>query len=466
MTLKTEKKPIYKTSLLADETLYEMAYDAIAQKTYFYGCDKAGNVESQIEEVTHRGILYAPLPANNDLVAKKVILFPSEPQPYESEEQILKEIRTFINTYLDVSEVFEQIATYYVLFTWLYDRFNEVPYLRAIGDYGSGKSRLLHTVGSLAYKPIFTAGATTVSPIFRILDESKGTLVLDEADFGHSDMTSDIVKVLNTGYQRGTPVLRAEGKGTYDLRTFEVFGPKIVATRETFKDKALESRFFFLDMGSSSLRKDIPRTLDESFYQQAQQIRNKLLMWRFDNYFKPLNKREELIEGIHPRLNQIVVPLLTIIKDLGIREQLKGFIVKYNSELVADRGMSWESDIVLAVLRLEYQKKLTEPTVKEITDELNREIDIGEDTLQPRKVGWYLRAKLQLKTEKTRRGFILNIARNRKRLDMWKERYGITVEDISGEDENVVNVVEETKNCPMIDPNDPEVNPFASSKVF
>ena len=466
MTLKTEKKPIYKTSLLADETLYEMAYDAIAQKNYFYGCDKAGNVESQIEEVTHRGILYAPLPANNDLVAKKVILFPSEPQPYESEEQILKEIRTFINTYLDVSEVFEQIATYYVLFTWLYDRFNEVPYLRAIGDYGSGKSRLLHTVGSLAYKPIFTAGATTVSPIFRILDESKGTLVLDEADFGHSDMTSDIVKVLNTGYQRGTPVLRAEGKGTYDLRTFEVFGPKIVATRETFKDKALESRFLVEDMGSSSLRKDIPRTLDESFYQQAQQIRNKLLMWRFDNYFKPLNKREELIEGIHPRLNQIVVPLLTIIKDLGIREQLKGFIVKYNSELVADRGMSWESDIVLAVLRLEYQKKLTEPTVKEITDELNREIDIGEDTLQPRKVGWYLRAKLQLKTEKTRRGFILNIARNRKRLDMWKERYGITVEDISGEDENVVNVVEETKNCPMIDPNDPEVNPFASSKVF
>mgnify|MGYP006053481437 FL=1 len=399
-------------------------------------------------------------------MAKKVILFPSEPQPYESEEQILKEIRTFINTYLDVSEVFEQIATYYVLFTWLYDRFNEVPYLRAIGDYGSGKSRLLHTVGSLAYKPIFTAGATTVSPIFRILDESKGTLVLDEADFGHSDMTSDIVKVLNTGYQRGTPVLRAEGKGTYDLRTFEVFGPKIVATRETFKDKALESRFLVEDMGSSSLRKDIPRTLDESFYQQAQQIRNKLLMWRFDNYFKPLNKREELIEGIHPRLNQIVVPLLTIIKDLGIREQLKGFIVKYNSELVADRGMSWESDIVLAVLRLEYQKKLTEPTVKEITDELNREIDIGEDTLQPRKVGWYLRAKLQLKTEKTRRGFILNIARNRKRLDMWKERYGITVEDISGEDENVVNVVEETKNCPMIDPNDPEVNPFASSKVF
>jgi len=465
MTLNNEKKATYKTTLLADEVLYEMTYDQVAQKTYFYGADKNGSISKELESIEHKGIKYEPLPATNDLVSKKVILFPSDLTPYGSEEELLKEIQTFIHKYLDVSEVFEQIATYYVLFTWLYDRFNEVPYLRAIGDYGSGKSRLLHTVGSLAYKPIFTAGATTVSPIFRILDESKGTLVLDEADFGQSDMTSDIVKVLNTGYQRGTPVLRAEGKGTYDLRTFEVFGPKIVATRETFKDKALESRFLVEDMGSSSLRSDIPRTLDEAFYNQAQLIRNKLLMWRFDNYFKPLEKREEIITGIHPRLNQIVVPLLTIIKNPDTRAQLKEFIVQYNGEIVADRGMSWESDIVFAVLKLEAKNNATEPTVKDITEELNKEADISEDTLQPRKVGWYLRAKLQLKTEKTRKGFVLNIKKNRKRLDMWKERYGITDEDISGEEVNVAHVVNVVENLPMIDPNDPEANPFASSKT-
>ena len=466
MKPKTESKAVFKTSLLTEDTLYEMVYDKKAHTTHFFGCDKSGTIIRDMASVEHHGVIYEPLPPTNDLVTKNVILFPSGIQPYESEEVMLKEIQTFIHTYLDVSDVFEQIATYYVLFTWLYDRFNEVPYLRAIGDFGSGKSRLLHTVGSLAYKPIFTAGATTVSPIFRILDESKGTLVLDEADFGQSDMTSDIVKVLNTGYQRGTPVLRAEGKGTYDLRTFEVFGPKIIATRETFKDKALESRFLVEEMGSSSLRKDIPRTLDESFYNQAQQIRNKLLMWRFDNYFKPLEKREEIIAGIHPRLNQIVVPLLTIIKDEQIREKLKQFIIAYNSDIVADRGMSWESDIVLSILRLEHSKGATEPTVKEITDELNREIDISEDTLQPRKVGWYLRTKLQLKSEKTRKGYVLNIARNRKRLDMWKERFGVTPEDISGEEENVVNDVNVTASYPQIDPNDPEVNPFASARAF
>ncbi|MCX6717725.1 MAG: hypothetical protein NTU76_03570 [Candidatus Taylorbacteria bacterium] len=186
-------------------------------------------------------------------------------------------------------------------------------------------------------------------------------------------------------------------------------------------------------MGASKLRIDIPRTLDENFYKDAEKIRNKLLMWRLKNYFKPIERREEVIEGIHPRLNQIVIPLLSVIKDEIIRNNLKTFIIKYNSELVSDRGLSWESDIIFSILKLEYQDKKIEITVKEIADEVNKQSDIHEDYLQPRKVGWYLRAKLQLKPYKTRKGFVLSFKDNRKRLDMWKERFGITDEDIKDE---------------------------------
>jgi hypothetical protein len=98
--------------------------------------------------------------------------------------------------------------------------------------------------------------------------------------------------------------------------------------------------------------------------------------------------------------------------------------------------LSWESDIVFAVLKLEYETKANEITVKQITDEVNREIDFSDDTLQARKVGWYLRAKLQLKPYKTRKGFVLSFKENRKRLDMWKERFGITDADIKGEQVN------------------------------
>ncbi|NCU28707.1 MAG: hypothetical protein EOM85_03505 [Candidatus Moranbacteria bacterium] len=441
-----QEKPILKTSIINKDTLYEMVFDRSTNKTSFSKMDRNGNLENLLDEVEIEGRKYRPLPPTYNLVEKGVILFPSLATPYENEEAILKEIQTFIHKYLDISEVFEQIATYYVLFTWMYDRFNEVPYLRAIGDFGSGKSRFIQAIGILCYKPVFTGGATTPSPIFRIVNEVHGTLIIDEADFKFSDMTSEIVKILNTGYQRGMPVLRSEGKGTFEVKAYDVFCPKIVATRETFSDKALESRFLVEEMGAGKLRTDIPRTLDENFYQDAEKIRNKLLMWRLKNYFEPIDRREDLIEGIHPRLNQIVMPLLSIIKDNAIREHLKTFIVKYNTDLVADRGLSWESDIVFAIFKLEYETKANQVTVKQITDEVNREIDISDDTLQPRKVGWYLRTKLQLKPYKTRKGFVLSFKDNRKRLDMWKERFGITDTDIKNEevsDVNVVNDVEE-----------------------
>lgn len=436
-------KPILKTSIITPDALYEMVYDRREYKTSFLKINKDGVIEKSLNQIELEGRTYEPLPPSYNLVEKGVILFPSEASEYENEEKLLKEIQEFIHKYLDVSEVFEQIATYYVLFTWMFDRFNEVPYLRAIGDFGSGKSRFIQSIGVLCYKPVFTGGATTPSPIFRIINEVHGTLIIDEADFKFSDMTSEIVKILNTGYQKGMPVLRSEGKGTFEVKAYDVFCPKIVATRETFADKALESRFLVEEMGISRLRTDIPRTLNEKFYQEALEIRNKLLMWRLKNYFEPIERREDLIEGIHPRLNQIVMPLLSIIKDESIREHLKTFIVKYNTDLVADRGLSWESDIVFAVLKLEHETKMNEITIKQITDEVNKEVDTFDDRLQARKVGWYLRAKLQLKPYKTRKGFVLSFRENRKRLDMWKERFGITDADIRGEQVNIVNDIQE-----------------------
>jgi hypothetical protein len=440
-----KEKPILKTSIVTPDELYEMVFNRITNKSSFFKMTRNGKLESFLDEVEIDGRKYQPLPPTYPLVEKGVILFPSMATPYESEEQILKEIQMFIHKYLDVSEVFEQIATYYVLFTWMFDRFNEVPYLRAIGDYGSGKSRFIQAIGILCYKPVFTGGATTPSPIFRIINEVHGTLIIDEADFKFSDMSSEIVKILNTGYQKGMPVLRSEGKGTFEVKAYDVFCPKIVATRETFTDKALESRFLVEEMGAGKLRSDIPRTLDENFYLEAEYIRNKLLMWRFNNYFEPIERRHDLIEGIHPRLNQIVMPLLSIIKDETIREHLKTFIVKYNTDLVADRGLSWESDIVFAIFKLEHETGSSEVTVKQIAEEVNRELDVADDTLQPRKIGWYLRAKLQLKPYKTRKGFVLSFKENRKRLDAWKERFGITDADIRGEHVNDVNAVEDTE---------------------
>ncbi len=427
-----------KASLVHKNQIIETVYDPEKNETSFaVYCD--GKIE-YLNSIKIDGEDVYPLDAKNDLVSKGVVLLPTIAEEYENEEKLIGEIKNFIHKYLDISPIFEEIASYYVPFSWIYDRFHELPYLRAIGDFGSGKSRFIQVIGSICYRPIYTSGATTTAPIFRILDEIKGTLVLDEADLRFSDMTTDIVKILNVGYQRGGSVLRMKHKDSTEIRAFDVFSPKIIATRESFNDKALESRFLIEEMGKGKLRTDIPRRLDDNFWDRARELRNKLLMWRFNNYYKELKFDDTPMEGVHPRLHQIVIPLMAVIESEEVKKSLKEFISKYNEELAADRGLSWESDIVFGILKLMQNAAVSELTIKEITEVVNKEADMSEDGLTPKKVGWYLR-RLQLKTYRTRKGYVLPITKNTEKIMLWKEKFGISDNDLKEDEVNVVNVV-------------------------
>ena len=77
-----------------------------------------------------------------------------------------------------------------------------------------------------------------------MLDIFRGTLLIDEGDFRFSDEKADIVKILNNGNVKGFPILRCEvnQKHEFHPRAFEVYGPKIVATRSYYHYLRLESR--------------------------------------------------------------------------------------------------------------------------------------------------------------------------------------------------------------------------------
>jgi len=227
------------------------------------------------------GVRYRPLPADDDLVRKGVVLFPAALGDYADERELQAHIQAFVHRYLDVDPFYEKLASYYVMFTWLYDCFNTLPYLRALGDYGTGKTRFLQVIGSLCYRPMFLGGASTTSPIFRIIDLMRGTLVLDEADFQASDAEADIIKILNTGYMKGFPVLRTEKDGSegFVVTALEVYGPKVIATRRRYQDRALESRMLTKEMAGDP-REDIPILLPKEFWPEAQALRDKLLRYR------------------------------------------------------------------------------------------------------------------------------------------------------------------------------------------
>jgi hypothetical protein len=183
-----KRKVTVASQVLEDGSILELVFKPEARRT-------AGRwTLAEHVEVDNRNRL-VPFSPHNNLIKNEVVLLPSEPRIYGTEQALIADIQTFIHRYVDFTPAFEKSATHYVLLSWLYDAFNELPYLRLRGDYGSGKTRALLT-NSICYKGFFASGASTVSPLFHTLDAFRGTLVFDEADFRFSDERAEIAKFL------------------------------------------------------------------------------------------------------------------------------------------------------------------------------------------------------------------------------------------------------------------------------
>ena len=400
-----EKKPAVlptASAVLDSGELVEMIYDPAGRKTQFViGFGEEWRYEDSIlASPSERLVPYSP---TNNLVKHRVVLFPSEPADYGDDAALVSRIRDFVRRHVEVSEDYELISTYYILFTWVYDAFHEVPYVRVRGGYGSGKTRFLLTVGSLCRLPIFASAASTVSPIFRLLDAFRGTLILDEGDFRFSDEKAEIIKVLNNGNSRGFPVLRTEvsSKREFDPRAYHVFGPKVIATRGFFQDRALESRCVTEDMRGGAIRSEIPLNLDERFHEEARGIRNQLLTYRLRHLADVRREVKSGEDNLEPRLQQIFGPLVSIISDAADRQRVIAYISKVNEDLVDERSEAVEAQL-LTVIRDLVARPGTRLAIQDITREfLRRHGDEYERRITPRWIGSLVRRRLGLKPSRT-----------------------------------------------------------------
>lgn len=403
----------------------EMVHDSRSSTTAF-ALFRSGAWECVSDFHLVDGRKLVPFSARNNLIEHGVVRFASAPLEYGSEAELDKAVRRFINRYVDLSPKFERIASAYVLLTWLFDQFNELPYLRIRGEPGTGKTRFLLTVGSICYKPIFASGASTVSPIFRILDAIRGTLIIDESDFRVSDERAEVVKILNNGNVRGFPVLRSEtvnGGKEFNPRAYHVFGPKLVATRGFFDDAALESRFLTEKTEAGRLRKDIPINLPPEHDREALDLRNQLLLFRFRNIGKVPNLIEFADRSLEPRLAQVFAPLLAVAPDEETRVELRTLAREYNSDMAADRGSATEADLLEAIRGL-WDTTNGRPSMKDIVNFLLERHGAEYEHLTAKRVGWVLRRKLGLLTVKSE-GFYTIASSEAGKLARLYERYGV-----------------------------------------
>lgn len=346
----------------------------------------------------------------NGLVRKGVVLLPGLPRTSVSQERIVADLREFIHRYADVPQFWEVLIAHYVLMTWVYDRFTAVPYLRFLGEPQTGKTRCLQVAGHLAYKAIMAGGATTSSPIFRLMDVYRGTLVIDEADYKSSDLWSEIIKILNSGYMQGMPILRSEPSDDgYEPRAFDLFGPKILSTRKAFEDYALETRCITLNTQEGRIRSDVPRQLPKRFYDEAQELRSELLAWRFANYDRIQSDETDLL-SLEPRLTQIGAPLYSVSLDTAFKSMLVAFLGQHAEEQRAERPQSVIVEAIRMALGAQDQANIA------IKDVAMRASETGctwgiDGGFSPKRVGHLVRS-LGFHPARTRDGYQFRVTQN------------------------------------------------------
>jgi len=311
-------------------------------------------------------------------------------------EDLICEIEVFLWNWVDIPDEWLKPIAHYCLMTWVYDYFTAVPYLRFLGEYGTGKTRMLQVAAALSYRSLAVSGNITGAALFRSIDSIRGTLAIDEADFKNSAEWSDITKVLNNGYTPGFPIVRCDGvDATFTPQLFYVYGPKIISTRHRFEDAALESRCITFETQERKVDPRIPLQLSPAFYEEAVALRNKLLGWRFDN-FRSIETDDSALRQLDGRIGQVGASLLAVAPD---KEAMVNFLNRY--------AHSTKEDSPKEIVRQILAEKRGKLSVAEVTRAANQRLQgSGLNPLTYRAVGSIVRS-LGCRTKRMNTGYIV-----------------------------------------------------------
>lgn len=416
---KKVKKKVNKKETLISYKNKEMIVDTVIsnKQSYFTIYNRKSKEISQESEIEINWKSYIPINTNSSFITSESILFPSEAKKYWSKEELILIIQRYIKKYVDIPEDYLIICSYYVLLTYVYSGFSEIPYLRVIWDYWSWKSRFLKTIWSICYNPIITNWWTSLSAIFRMIEKFKWTLILDEADFSLSDTYSEMIKLLNNGYQKGNPIMRADWEW-FEPNCYEVYCPKIIGGRMEFKDKATESRCLSNIMKKSK-KTNIPIWLDDKFSEESLELRNMLLKFRFD-YLDKVELKNKNIEWIEPRLNQIINPILSLVDNREMEEIIIKNLKSKQEDIKEERNNSLLWIILSIIKRRLYNKE--EAYYRDILDDL--EVIEWKHYFNPRKL-WSLLRQNSLKGFRKNDWTVIKKEENKEELERLYNEYSI-----------------------------------------
>ena len=228
------------------------------------------------------------VPLVDDMVHHGVVLLQSEIGPPLPPPRVFAEVVSFLHRHVGFAHRLGiVIASLYVLLTWRFDEFTAVPYLRVIGPPGSGKRRTLKTIASIGYRAINVPGGGSQKAMLRLLDRFRGTAIIYYADIrGRSQKERETAIRLALGSESDlfdTALKPGRWSEPWEPTARNLFGPKVLATPEPFRDPLLESLCLTLNL-QPTMRTDIAISLPPFLeWKEAMELRNMLLRYRLDH---------------------------------------------------------------------------------------------------------------------------------------------------------------------------------------
>ncbi|GEM_PF-2494265 len=352
-------------------------------------------------------------PLIDDNVRKGIVRLPTGLEDYQSTEDLYFWLKRFIAHYYNETDpAFLSLYAAYILLTWIAEKYDTYPYLLWLGAAGGGKTRALETLGNLCRKPTFLNAASTEAHLIRLLDAWRGTAIIDEATFDrHSASHNVIVQILCVGYKRQTGYRGCCEGVSNTPRNFYVGGPKLLASRHEFLDDGLRSRCITRKTGGDARREGQPFALDGDFYEGVSKAQRMLLKWRFDHYHEARLDPSNEIKGVESRVNEILCPLLSVIKDEKIRNEFQGIGIQ-QQEAIREARRSTLEGFAVGYLADRLVEGVAAVHVKDIATAAT-EAGVLRKAVSPRTLASSLRG-IGLDTPKDRAGIFIDLSNQRK----------------------------------------------------
>ncbi len=271
---------------------------------------------------------------------KPIIPFP---EPVDGRE-LIQEIRNTINDYVFLPPHTDIALAYWVLFTYGIQYFEFSPRLAILSpEKRCGKSTLLDVLTALCYRPLNLSHTTSAS-MFRLIEQERPTLLLDEADTflkGNDDLRG----IVNSGHRCNGAVSRVVGD-KQEVKRFSTFSACAIASIGTLPDTIMD-RSIIISMKRATSKDRRKRLRLRLFELEVQVLCRKCLRFMQDNAQQAASIFPDFVEGLSDRAFNNWEHLFAIADTIGAQE---GADLRKAALKLSSAGSTFDTESVTTLL--------------------------------------------------------------------------------------------------------------------